>query len=84
MCDHQHRASNGWTDVTNCEMSHSCFETESECATIDAHNSRLQEQAYAMAERQDYCLNCGQLLSRIGHDAAKLRIHESGLRYWEV
>jgi len=84
-CEHRHRASDGWADVTNCETQHSYGETESEREVVDTHNHRLQEQAYAMAERQDYCLDCGELISnRIGHDSAKLTISDCGLKYWRV
>ena len=83
-CQHIHRASNRWADVTNCELDHGVFETESERAMVDTHNFKLQEAAYAMADRQDYCLDCGQHLSRTGHDSAKLTISDSGLKYWRV
>jgi len=85
-CQHKHRASNGWSDVTNCEIDHGYYktETESERQKVDNHNLRLQEQAYAMEERQDYCLDCGQHLNRPEHDCVKLAVSESGLKYWRV
>jgi len=84
LCQHRHRASDGWADVTNCEMEHSMYETEVEWERVNAHNLQLQQQAYAMAERQDYCLDCGVSLDYIGHDTAKLMVSDCGLRYWRV
>jgi hypothetical protein len=84
MCNHHHRASDGWSDVTNCETQHSYDETKFEREAVDTHNRKLQEAAYAMAERKDHCLDCGQPLLRPGHDSAKLKVSDCGLKYWCV
>lgn len=84
-CNHQHRASNGWADVTNSTMDYSSYESHESQPRVTAYNEGLRREAEARASRQDYCLDCGQKLGAAEPQAAVPVIREDkSINHWTL